>query len=90
MNTDPDCDDDDDSLEDCISDPVAIIPAKNLVIHENYSKSTEEEKSSYDIALITLIRPPRPSDVILNITLPEASMCNEDLVGPHNISGFGS
>lgn len=91
ITRDPDCDDDDDDESDeCVSEPVAEIPPKSLAIHELYQDEKGVKNYAYDIAVITLKRPPRKSEIIKSIELPEESECEDnDVSGTMINSGFG-
>lgn len=68
---------------------VVTIKPKKVVIHKNYQNENKETKSSFDIALITLTRPPRKSEIIQNINLPNKNTCDEELTGRLLFTGFG-
>jgi len=82
---DPDCSDDD---SDEVCDYVIKTTAAALKIHEKYNKN-KPDKHNYDIAIITLKRAPRTSDIVSSILLPDDE-CDESFTGKDfSISGFG-
>lgn len=86
LKIDPDCEDAEDSSESC--EPVALVRAENLTIHEKYNKNNKD-KHDFDIAVIELKRPPKISEITDNALLPDEE-CNTNLTGqPLTVSGFG-
>ncbi|XP_070504817.1 granzyme B-like [Chironomus tepperi] len=91
---DPDCteseEDANDYSDECYTDKVAQIPPKKLTIHRQYTqKKNLVTKSSYDIAIIELKRPPRESPTIKSIKLPDADTCEDEPDHPLMVTGFG-
>lgn len=84
IDTKIDCEEDSDAD---VCDKVAVIPLKSINIHESYDK-VSKDKNSYDIAIITLKRPPRKSEIIDSIKLPTEDSCDYSgkLV---TVTGFG-
>ena len=93
VGVDPDCTDsaeEDVSEEICFPDKVAEIPPKKLTIHKEYlKKKGTAGKSSFDIAIIELKRPPRQSKIIRSIALPSEDTCEDEPDHPLMVTGFG-
>ena len=63
--------------------------AADLKIHEKYNKTNADTKHNFDIAVITLKRPPRSSDIVSSVLLSDDE-CGENYAGKDlRISGFG-
>ena len=84
---DPDCDEGVD-YQDC--DYVVEIPPQDLIIHESYRKNEGNNKYKNDIAIIKLSSPPRKSDLISNINLPDSDECRRPVEDETwTVTGFG-
>ncbi|KAL7011304.1 hypothetical protein ACKWTF_014221 [Chironomus riparius] len=86
LSMDPDCDEDN---SDEVCDYVVKSKAAALKIHEKYDKNEANSKHNYDIAVITLKRPPRVSEIVSSALLPDEE-CDDNFTGKDlRISGFG-
>lgn len=82
--TDPDCEDVDDSC-----DSVAEITAKKIFVHEKYRTSDRRHRHEFDIAIVLLGWSPRQSELIENIDLTDRE-CSHDYTGEElYMTGFG-
>jgi len=98
---DPDCDKEEDMEEDCdgsddyneivcYPDHAADISPKKFTIHPEYLRNRGNQyKSSYDIAIIELMRPPRETKITQSIKLPDSETCDDDLDESMLVTGFG-
>ena len=64
---DPDCDP---GVEDEICEYYVDIPPKELKVHERYNPNSGRERFKNDIAILQLTWPPRKSELISSINLP--------------------
>ena len=84
---DQDCTEND---SDEVCDTMQDILPKEVIIHEKYNKSDQDNKFQYDIAIIKLGWPLRGSEVINFLQLPDHDRCNQTRNGEiWKTTGFG-
>ncbi|KAL7011181.1 hypothetical protein ACKWTF_014139 [Chironomus riparius] len=84
---DPDCEP---GVDDQICEYHVEIPPNELKVHERYNPNSGRERYKNDIAIIQLTWPPRMSELIKNIDLPDDDDCYEEFEEDvWTVTGFG-
>ncbi|XP_070504856.1 spaetzle-processing enzyme-like [Chironomus tepperi] len=83
----PDCEP---GVDDQICEYHVEIPPNELKVHRRYNPNSGRERFKNDIAIIELTWPPRQSELVRSIELPESGDCEEDFEDDvWTVTGFG-